>query len=368
MFEFLSGKRNHFIGIDFGTSSIKVVELSYKDQKAYLENYGVIDLNWAHQHGEEPQGAKAISYEEKMRSALEKLVKKMNLRSKMATYVSIPGFSGLITILELPEMKEEELARAIQFEAHKYIPSSLDEISMSWEIIESIGGSALAPSSNEKIMAKKIRVLLVAAPKKEIEKYDKLVSGMNLAVNAIELETFSIARSLVGDDSGNFLIIDIGSRATNIVLVEKGIIRVNRNIDAGGNEITVAIVDSMKISKPRAESFKKGEKDLLNSKESSIVIPVLELIVGESQRISNAFKVKNKDARIDGIILSGGTSGMKGIGEYFSHSIGAKVILGNPWRRVVVGDEMKPIIEKMGAGFSVAIGLALRGIEDYKRS
>ena len=366
MLEFLRRKRNHFIGIDFGTSSIKVVELSYENQKAKLENYGVVDLNWAGQ-GEQSHGPGVSSYEQKLNDALKGLIAKMKLKSGLHAYISIPGFSGLITIIELPEMQQDELARAIQFEAHKYIPSSLDEVAMSWEIVEHIEAGKTLAQNLGKEGGKRIKVLLVAAPKKDIEHYDRLVSGANFEVSAIELETFSIARSLVGEDTGNFFIIDIGSRATNIILLEKGVVRVNRNIDAGGNEITTAISDSMNISRQRAEIFKKGDKDLINIRESALIIPVLELIASESKRILSAYREKNKDLRIDGVFLSGGTSRMKGLDEYFSRSLGLPVTLGNPWRRISSDDEVKPLIKELGSSFSVALGLALRGMEEYRR-
>jgi type IV pilus assembly protein PilM len=264
-------------------------------------------------------------------------------------------------------MPQEELAKAIQFEAHKYIPSSLDEIAMSWEIIEHIEAPKTLSENIGSGGGKRIKVLLVAAPKKEIEHYDKLVFGVNLEVSAIELETFSIARSLVGEDTGTFFIIDIGARATNMILVEKGIVKVNRNIDAGGSEITTAISDSMGISRQRAEIFKKGDKDLLNNKESSMIVPVLELISGESKRILNAYKEKNADVKIDGVFLSGGTSKMKGLEEYFTRSLGLPVTVGNPWRRISFKEEAGPLIKELGASFAVALGLALRGVEEYKR-
>ncbi|MDD5397328.1 MAG: type IV pilus assembly protein PilM [Candidatus Moranbacteria bacterium] len=364
MFEFLNGNKNHFIGIDFGISSIKVVELSYKDQQAHLENYGVVDLDWISSTGQVTSSN--ASYEQKLNDALKSLVEKMNLKHGSQTFVSIPGFSGLITIIELPEMAQDELANAIQFEAHKYIPSSLDEVAMSWEIIEYVDAQA-GSQGQTKDGGKKIKVLLVAAPKKDIEHYGRLVAGTNLQVSAIELETFSIERSLVGEDSGTFLIIDIGSHATNIILVEKGVVRVNRNIDAGGNEITIAISDSMKISRQRAEAFKCGEKDFLNTTESSFIVPVLELIVGESRRILSAYLEKNNNSKIDAMFLSGGTAKMKGIEQYFSRALGQPVTIGNPWRRITFDDNAKHLVENLGASFSVAIGLALRGLDEHKR-
>lgn len=363
MWEFLKGKKNSFIGVDFGTSSIKIVELLYKDQKTILKNYGIVDLRYR-----KPGEVGNDSYDQKISDSLKKLILKMKPEAKSAI-VSIPSFNGLITIIEMPEMPEEDLSKAIQFEAHKYIPSSLEEISMSWEIIEHIDNSnlPLAQKIGESMGPKKLKILLVAAPKKDINRYGQYLSGAKLKVDAVELETFSLARSLVGDDAGNFLIIDIGLQATNIILVEKGIVVVNRSIDTGGNEVTSAIADGMNISKQRAEALKKGEKDFLNSKESTLVIPVLEFIASESMRLLNLYKMKSKDARIDGILLSGGASKMKGLEEYFTRLLQAKVTVGSPWRRIIVKDEAKMLVENLGGSFSVALGLALRGVEEYKR-
>lgn len=360
MFELFSSKKNHFVGIDFGTSYIKIVELSYHDQKAYLENYGVVDLAMITQAND----GKTLPYEERMIGCLKDLVKSMEMDMK-DVMVSIPGFTGLVTLVEFPEMKDDEIDKAIQYEAHKYIPTSLDEIVMSWEVVGKKTESP-SPMLANATTNRKVQVLLVAAPKKEIAKYEHLVNGAGLDVKAIELETFSIARSLVGDDAGSYLIVDIGARATNIILVEKGIVRVNRNVDAGGNEITNTIADSMNISKQRAEILKKGGKDLVNGRES-IVIPVLELIAGESLRILNSYREKNRDVKIDQVIISGGTSRMKGVTEYFTNTIGINAIAGNPWRRIGYDNELTKMIEDIGSSFSVAIGLALRGIDEYKR-
>ncbi|MEI8343890.1 MAG: pilus assembly protein PilM [Candidatus Moraniibacteriota bacterium] len=374
MLELFKTNKNHFIGVDFGTSSIKVVELSYTDQQTHLENYGFVDLNLpSHDNSIKP-----ASLEQALNDSLKKLIIKMNARPA-ATYVSIPGFSGLVTIVELPDMPDDELTKAIQFEAHKYIPSALEEVAMSWEVIER-KTDAPKLQEQESMMSKlkfksesknkttgKIKVLLVAAPKKDIEHCDRLVSGAGLEVSAIELETFSIARSLVGDSTGTFLIVDVGSRATNIILVEKGVIQVNRNIDAGGDEITSAIADGMNISRARADVFKKGEKDMLNGNENAIIIPVLDLIVGELRRIIAAYKEKNNNSVIEALIISGGTSKMKGIEEFFNRSLGEKIQIGNPWRSIVVKAEVAPFVKEIGSSFSVALGLAMRGIDDYKR-
>lgn len=365
MFGIFSGKKERFIGVDFGTSSIKIVELSYFNQKPHLENYGWINLDAA-LHVEDKKELKLQSHDDGMRGCFKELCSKMNLVDRKV-YVSLPGFSGLITLIEFPQMETEELENAIQFEAHKYIPSSIEEIAMSWEIVGREKTNILPGDTGKHDKGGKMQVLLVAAPRKEIVRYEHMVTAADLEVGAIELETFSIARSLVGDDLGNSLIIDIGSRTTNIILIEKGIIKVNRNIDVGGSEITKTIAESMNISEKRAEALKCGDKDIINSKESSIVVPMLELISGEALRIINAYKQRNNNIRIDSVILSGGTAHMKGISEYFSKSLSMQASVGNPWRRVMCEEIVQSHVTKLGASFSVALGLALRGIEEYQR-
>src|SRR5665811_1298908 len=127
-------KKTHFIGVDFGTSAIKVVELSYKDQKPYLENYGWFDLKGLIQSGDSNK-SKLVSYDEKFKTALVSLLSKVNLNSRSVN-VAIPGFNGLVVLIEFPDMDDNEIEKAIEFEAHKYIPTSIEEVSISWEILK----------------------------------------------------------------------------------------------------------------------------------------------------------------------------------------------------------------------------------------
>ncbi len=364
MLGIFSSKKNHFVGVDFGTSAIKIVELTYKEQRPHLINYGWIDLDAVLQV-EDVKEMKLQSYEDKLKECFKELCQQTGVKKEAPSFVALPGFSGLITLIELPEMSNEELESAIQFEAHKYIPATVEEIALSWEVVGKNNHSIL--KNDEKDTIDKLQVLLVAAPKKEVAKYEGLINSAGLEIGAIELETFSIARALVGDDAGTFLILDMGARSTNIILVEKGIVRISRNMDAGSSEITKAIAEGMNISKSRAEIFKKGEKDLLNSKDSTIVLPVIGMIVDEANRMIGSYKSNNQQAKIDGVILSGGAAHMKGAEQYFAEALGIKSTLGNPWRRIVCDESVLPHVEKLGSAFTVAVGLALRGVEEYQR-
>lgn len=374
MFKMFGSRKNYSIGVDFGTSAIKIVELSFKNQKTYLENYGWVDLGLVSASSvTKPIAEAKNSYDKKLQKYLQKLIKSMKLKSRGA-YISLPGSSGLVVLINFPAMSDEELEEAVKFEAKKYIPNSLDEVAIDWEIVgekedSEDQGEASPKENSEKIdiITKEKEVLLVAAPKKEVVRCGSIVKDSGLDVRNVELEIFSMVRATVGNDSGCSLIVDIGSQMTNIVLVEKGIIKVNRNVEGGGNEVTRSIAESLNISNQRAEELKKENKDLLSSREMSLVIPVLDMITNESLRIVNAYKAKRgENSRIDSIILSGGSSKLKGLDQYFSQKIGIQARIGNPWSKVAYDEKITPFVEKMGTSFSVALGLAFRGIEELR--
>ncbi|MDD5084244.1 MAG: type IV pilus assembly protein PilM [Candidatus Moranbacteria bacterium] len=350
-----------FLGIDFGMSHIKAVELTLKNEHPYLLNYGevLVDIS------DLQSGIGRVQTpDEKIQSLLVALLRKMAPKSE-AVHVAMPGFSGLITLIELPQMSKTELESAVRFEAQRYIPSPLSEVVLSWDVVSSQTHSK--PDVSGKASGN-VEILLVAALHKEVEKYEKYVASSHLKMQMLELETFSLARSLVPESSGTVLIVDIGSRSTNLILVENGFIKINRNINAGGHEITTTLSEALNISWERADMVKCGDKDFLNNKESTIVFPSLELVVNESRRMLAAYAEKHQGAHVDHLIISGGTSKMQGIDAYFSKALELPVRVGDPWSRISYDERLRSAISKLGAAYSVAVGLALAGIESYERS
>lgn len=358
--------KNKFLGIDIGTSTIKIVEVKMSSSKPTLSNYAWMKVG-------NPGDIKFSSFDSTLPLYLKKVIKEGGFKSQKA-YVSIPAFGGLITLIEFPEMTREDLDQAIRFEAHKYIPTSLEDVVLSWDIVNKKAGSHLLKKPGEEAKAKdgatgaedKIQVLLVAAPKNKVAKYEQLIKGSGLELKSIEVESFALLRSLVGNDQGNFIVVDIGARVCNIILIEKGVIKVNRNIDAGGRDITKAIARSMNIDEERAERMKISGKDFL-TKESNINFPSLDLIISEVRRVLGAFYKNDGGSKVDGIILSGGTAGLVGIDKYFSDALDARAIIGNPLRRIEYDIVLESKLNEIKSQLSVSIGLALKGAEEYLR-
>ncbi len=372
----LFGKKSAFLGIDFGASSLKIVELAFKNQRPELTNYAYASI---------PEG---VGFGDALRTVVEQ----MKPRTRMS-YVALPGSSGLVTLISFPKMSHNELAQAVLFEARKYIPIPLDEVNISWDVVAHSGGKQEAknkqePSDTEDKAGnksdgnkeskekqgrdgvqkkesdgeEKMYVLLVAAPRKTVAEYEEYVMNASLKMNALELETFSLTRALVGDDIGRFLIADIGAQTTNIVLVDRGIIRANRNVAIGGENITRKIVETVGLNKERAEKYKRDQGDLLIN--DGIASRVVGMIIDEMRHVGTV----GGDTMADNVIITGGASKLNGMREYIEKALGVTVTYGNPWARVAISEEVMPYVQPLCGEFAVAVGLALRGIEEYRHA
>jgi type IV pilus assembly protein PilM len=370
MGNFFGLRKNYFLGIDFGTSSVKVVELCYKKNSVYLSNYGWADF---FEKNSKQKTKTSIEYKSKI---LKTLLRRMKLKAGAAD-ISICSYKGLVVFLNMPNVKESELAEAVKFEASKYIPMPIEEVFLSWDVVSRQKNEKTInrmEAFNKKRDDKKeeersnMQILLVVAPKNEVKKYEKIVEKVDLDVDSLELDIFSLGRSLAKSKDGKKnLIVDMGAKVTNIILVDDKVIKINHSLNTGGNEITKDIAAALNISWSRAEKFKKSSADILNNEEISLKI-TLNNIINEIKKVTTLYR-KNNEGKINSIIISGGMAQIKGADKYFFKKLGLPTVLGNPWEGLIIDE--KKIAEqsvKIAPIFSVATGLALKGVEQYRRN
>lgn len=292
-------------------------------------------------------------YSNLLKKALSVLLEKMKLSSKKVS-VAIPAFNGLVMVVDFPIMTEEELAKAIKYESRKYIPASLDDVNVSWEIIKD---SADKEHKNKD----KMKVLLVAAPKTEVQYYDALLKGTDLDVELLELETFSLARILSKKFNGRSLMLaDMGAKTTNLVLMVDGYVRVNRNIDVGGIDLTETIAENMNISFKRANEMKESGKNLFSG-ALALRFPSIDYMISEINRM---MKLQGID-KVDTMIVAGGTSEMAGLLEYLQDQLNFPVEKADPMKYIKskFKDKSGQLIG-LDSSYCVAAGLAMHGLED----
>ena len=364
MFNFNFGKKI-FLGVDIGTSSLKVVELELRADRPYLSNYAWMPVDNA---SKKKENANSDFFEITFSEYLKKIIKEAKFKGK-DVYISIPAFGGLITLIDFPEVPVEDMEQAIRYEAHKYIPTSLDEVALNWEVIKNNSSAQLsvqADKKENKSHGKNNKVLLVAASKSKIATYEKVVKKAGLKPRGVEIESIPMVNALVGNDKGNFFILDIGFRTCNIIYIQKGVITANRNINAGGADLTRTIAKSMKVTEEKAEAIKISDRNLF-SVESNIQFPTLELISQEIERILENFSQNKNSSDVDAIILSGGTANLTGLKNFFQKKFNIKTIISDPFSRVDYNKNLKPFLEKMKGQFNVCVGLALMGLGNYKK-
>ncbi len=345
---FFSSHSEYFLGVDFGMQSIKAVELKVIKGKPHLFNYGFVNVT----NAKEVPDAYDKDHAQRLEDALSQMLSQMKPQAKTAT-VAIPSFNGLVTIVDFPRMNEKDIANAIQFESRKYIPASLDEVNVSWEILKEDEKEAKKPT---------MRVLLVAAPKSEVKYYDNLFKGVNISIDSLELESFSIVRSVIGNTQGRFVLVDFGAKTTNIVLIEDGVVCVNRSVDIGGYDITSAMMQSLNITRERAIALKESDENFFTG-VTKIGFPSLNYVANEIKRVLSA----QKSDKIEALVLCGGASKLVGLPEYFKQLTGLNVTTGNPLSHILYDEQNSGNMKALSGEFAVALGLALRGVEEIKK-
>jgi len=364
----LKGKGDaSFMGVDIGASSAKVVQLRSAHGAAILETYGEIALG---PYNKEAIGKAVKLSPEAIGEAIADVIKEANVTAKTAG-ISIPFSSSLISILDLPKSDPEQLKRMIPIEARKYIPMQVSEVMLDWFVVPADEADTAFDRVQEKsqLRVKGQEVLLVAIHNETIRNYQTISKNTGLTVPFFEIEIFSVMRSSLGHGVAPVLVIDFGAATTKMYVVERGIIRVTHLVTAGGQGMTENLARSMQWDFEKAERVKR-ERGLAestaysadeNDRIKTSLISTLERILSEADRVLLSYgKRYNKD--VSHVILTGGGASLPGILPVAQQILHAQVELANPFGRTEAPAFLDQVLTEIGPGFSVAVGLALRGL------
>jgi len=269
---FASNSSDSAVGIDIGSSAIKIVEIKKKKGKAVLETYGSISLG---SYGEVDLGRVTNLPIEKIVEALKEVLKQSGVVTTSAA-LSIPVQSSLIFTIELPaQIKESEISSIVSTEARKYIPVPITEVTLDYFLLpqkEPTFEEANNPDASL-VQAEKNEVLVVAIQNDAVAKYRTIVSQAQLAAGFFEIEIFSSIRANLEHELSLVLLMDFGASHTKLSLVEFGMVKGFHTINRGSADISDSISKSLSIPFAKAEQFKKdfGFKDQIQ--RSAISIP-----------------------------------------------------------------------------------------------
>ena len=364
-----------YLGIDISASSIKLVELEKKEERYRLKNYAVFSLKEYIKKSKSKEGFKATSLSNKeIAEIIKKTISHAKIESRNVC-LSVPVYSSFSTVIDFPDMSEREINSSISFEAGKYIPVPVSEVVLDWSIISSQGNNesgkikknTLDSSGTKKIVKKeetKKQVLLIAVPKEIVNNYQKIINLVGLNLKGIEEETFSLSRSLIGNDKTPTLLIDAGFRSISVNIVDNGYIKVSHNLEMGGVKVDEAIAEQMNVSMKEAEEMKiklsnNELMDARSAKTREVINIVLRSIIIEIKKIIDTYQAKyNK--KVEKCVLTGGGFKLLGFVDLLNDRLSLDVSLGDPFARVIYLPLLSPALKELGPSLSVAVGLAMR--------
>lgn len=354
------------IGVDIGTSAVKVVQLKREKGRVILETYGAIALGpYA---GVEIGRATALPAD-KIAEALKDVIREANVTTADAA-ISIPYASSLVSIIKLPVTVEKQLAQVVPIEARKYIPVPINEVLLDWFVVS---------DSKKASQDGKMDVLLVAIHNDTIAKFRSISSEAQLTPAFFEIEVFSGVRASLDHGLAPVAVVDMGAATTKFYVVERGLIRESHIINHGGQDLTLNASRALGLTVAQAEERKRkygltGEgpaatpgaslppgqagADLKRSFELSLAPMVSELT-----RTVSSWESRTNQT-LSALVLTGGGATLRGLKEFMQSKVTTEIRLSDPFAKTQAPAFLEAILKDAGPEFSVAVGLALRRLQE----
>lgn len=352
----------HALGIDIGSSAIKIVQIKRKNGQAVLETYGELSLG---PYAGLTVGQAVQLPAEKVAQALSDLMKEKEVAvTTKKSGLSIPFASSLMSLVEMPDVGTAKLATMVPLEARKYIPVPIQEVMLDWSVIPKADSRPALSSDGQKTLPK-VDVLIVAIHNDTIARYQDIVKRAGLEAGFFEIEVFSTMRSVLDETLKPVLIMDMGAASTKLYVVERGIVKASHTINRGSQDITSGIAQSLSVPTERAEVIKRESGLMGDQNVKEVAELVLSYIFSEVETSILSFE-KKFNRPISKVIMIGGGASLKGVLDYAKDSLKLEVELGLPFNKVAAPAFLENILHETGPEFAVAIGLALRKLSEEK--
>ncbi|RMD85621.1 MAG: type IV pilus assembly protein PilM [Candidatus Dadabacteria bacterium] len=340
-------KQKTFIGLDIGSSSVKMVELDCSGAKPAL-----LSMNMASIPGNAFLN-NAVSNKEVVAEKVHSVIGNRNIE-ELAAVVAMPAPSAFTKKITLPDMDPGELKATIEFEAGSYIPHGLDAVRMDYCILG-------------KKESGEFEVLLVAVKNEIVDSFLDVMARAGIEVGVIDIDYFALqgAYEVSYPDliDKTVALIDIGARFSFINICKLGKSLFTGNISVGGLELTHEIARTLGIELNDAEAIKKTLKDGDYDEElTEVVQQNRSSLVSELDRqIRLMWNASGADEDIDHILLSGGGAQVPGIAEELLARTGIPTEIMDPLKGISIGGDFDiEYINEMRHIVGIAVGLALR--------
>lgn len=357
----LFGKKEaSVLGVDIGSSSIKVVQLRKQNGVALLETYGELSLG---PYENKDIGQATNLSPDRLAEAVRDLVRESNVTTASSGF-SIPFASSLLTFIQMPKVGEAQLNKMIPIEARKYIPVPINEVMLDWFIVPE-RENANTDNGKKENLSQSTDVLLVAIHNEVLNAQNSVVTQSGLTTDFFEIEIFSTIRSVLDQSAAPAMIIDIGATTSKVYIVEFGVVRVSHIVNRGSQDVTLGISKSLNVPFAKAEELKRAQ-GLSEAPDDvrKVVLLTLDYIFAEANRVLLNYQKKNRK-NVGTVTLTGGGSAIKGILPLAQKHLQTTVVVSDPFSKVSNPAFLDSVLKETGSEFAVAVGLALRKLQDF---
>jgi len=337
---------SEFFGLDIGATAIRVVQLRGNGRVKALVKYGYAPID------SKVSLSDAKADQQKVVAVLRELLGQAHIGTRNVA-VGLPSHKVFTTVVDIDRMNPNELGKAILYQADSLIPTPVAESKLDWAL--------LGDSPKE---ATKMEVLLSSVTNDFVEKRLDMLEAIGLNVIAFEPDSMALARALIPPDvTTPQMVLDVGSKATDLIVTMNGAPRLTRAIPTGSDTIIHAAIQNLNIDEKQAEQFvfKFGlSKDKLEGQIYNSIIGTIDILIGEIEKSIKFFQSRYPTVKLERIIVTGGASTLPEFPLYIANKFGINVEVGNAWRNIAFPADRQNELLAVSNHFSVAAGLAER--------
>ncbi len=348
------GKRKNVVGIDIGSSSIKLVEFMEGKNGFKLQNLGLSSLP--------PEAIVdgALMDSVSIIDTIRDLITTSKVKTKDVV-TSVSGHSIIVKKISLPFMTEAELEESIRWEAERYIPFDINDVNIDFQTFGS-------NPENPDVMD----VILVAAKKDIINDYVSVIMEAGLNPVIVDIDAFALENMLAINyeiAKGEVVaIVNVGASTTNINILKDNVSGFTRDIFKGGDQITEDIQRQLHVDYDEAERIKVGDKVDVTSRSviQNLLKTTSESLAVEIRNSLDFFQSTTTYEKISKLYLSGGGSKIKDFNTILQQEIGIPVEMVNPFAKIEYSEKNFDVeyLREIGPLMAVGVGLASRKVGD----
>ncbi len=346
------------VGLDIGTSSVKIVELVSQGKGNIMVNrFGIVPL---------PEGALnggIVKDYGNVASTIKEVIRQTKINSRRVT-VAIAGQTVIVRQIKIPLMTEGEAATAVKFEAERYIPFPSDEVTLDFQVIQrnEAGGE--------------MEVMLVCAHNEVINSHLETIKMVGLSPQAMDIQPFALMRTMGMEThpiEESVALLDIGAGTSDLTIIKNGVPKFTRIIPLAGTRFTQIVAKTLNVDYNEAEKTKVNYSDALydfqtSSRESTAyqvnfaISEVLKELSMELRRSFDYYQLQNRNEEINKLIISGGGSKIANLAEYLTNQLNVKVQGNVLPEQFNCPPKLRAEFEENSSRLAVAYGLAFRQV------